>query len=483
MSFLENLRSIPKMRPMFNVGCLFDIATGSYFMGKEGEMILNGGCGHITSVAGPGNSFKSAIAMYLAMSIAEHYDGYECSVYDSENSQKYSRMKQIAKYFDKMSKIDFDDENLSMAEKKFRITSAAESLGDEYFEDLKAIVKAKEKAKKDIMIETPFLDKDGDYISIIQPTGSMIDSLSKFEISNLNEKMVEKNAIGDGAINTLYMKLGIAKKQLITQAINMGPKAGMYFMFVAHVGDEFNLEGPYAPTKHKLTHAKRGVKVTGTTKDFEFINDVIYEIFNVSILNNKERGTGVLYPQDEVDREEETTDLLLITIKPTRNKNGPSGISIDIIVSQREGLLAHLSQFHHCKVNEFGVIGNAVNYNMALYPDVKLSRTTVRKKIAEDSKLRRALEFTSQLLQIKQTWAPLAGDLMCDPETLYKDLKTMGYDMNILLSETRGEWLFNKDVKGAPFYLSTLDLLRIRVGDYTPAWYDDAVKRYAIKTV
>lgn len=481
MSFLDGMPTIPKIRPMFNVGCLFDIPTGEYIMGKDGEMILNGGIGHITSVAGPGNTFKSAISDFIDLAVVENYNGTELSIYDSENSRKYSRICKLSKRFERLSKIDHGDEELPEDQKIIRITQAKDILGDKYFDIVKNISKDKFKNADKCKKTTPFINSKGEYIKTIVPTIFMIDSLSKFGITNLNEKMVDKNSIGDSEINTLYMKLGIAKKQLIDQAMTMGPKAGLYFTFIAHVGDEINMDGPMAPVKPKLTHAQKGTKITGTTKDFEYINDVIFQIFNAKILNNKEYNTGVLYPVIPADREEGTTDLLIITLKPTRNKNGESGSVIEIIVSQREGLLPHLSQFHYIKTNEYGLEGNNINYALSLYPEVKLSRTTVRGKIDEDEKLRRALEFTSQILQMKQFWAPLPGDLMCDPETLYKDLKMMGYDMNVLLSETRGYWVFKEDEIGRPFYLSTLDLLRMRVGDYRPTWYDDAVKRYQIR--
>ena len=481
MSYLSSLPTIPKIRPMFNVGCLFDIVTGTYEKGANGEMILNGGQGHIVSVAGPGNSFKSVIANYFNMTIADRYSCYQYSIYDSENSLKYTRINTLARRYPNLSKVDHGSDDLQPGEVKIKITSAGEVMGDEYFEQIKGICNVKVKERAKLMIDTPFVNSQGKYIPIVRPTGVMIDSLSQLEISSLNEKMTDKNAIGDSGNNTLYMKQGIAKKQLINQSMNMGPTGGLYFTYVAHVGDEFELD-PYAPKKHKLTHAKKGSKVTGTTKAFEFINDVIYEIFSATMLNNKERGTGVLYPAADVDKEEDTTDLMLVTMKPTRNKSGPAGIPLEVIVSQREGLLPHLTQFHHCKTNEYGIVGNAINYALYLYPDVKLSRTTVREKIDNDSMLRRALEITSQLLQIKQSWAPLPNDLMCDPETLYTDIKAMGFNWEVLLGMTRNYWVFNEDEgKDGLYYLSTMDLLRMRVGDYTPAWYEQAVKIWAVR--
>lgn len=58
-------QSAPAIRPMFNVGCLFDIATGVYISGEHGEMILNGGVPHITGVSGRGETGKSLIIDYF----------------------------------------------------------------------------------------------------------------------------------------------------------------------------------------------------------------------------------------------------------------------------------------------------------------------------------------------------------------------------------------------------------------------------------
>ena len=60
MSFFTTLPSIPPIKPAFNVGAGFDIPTGQYHIGIHGESILNGGMSPIVSIAGPGNSFKSA---------------------------------------------------------------------------------------------------------------------------------------------------------------------------------------------------------------------------------------------------------------------------------------------------------------------------------------------------------------------------------------------------------------------------------------
>ena len=43
MSLGNFFKPAPNLRPMLNLGCLFDIPTGRYRRGKNGEHILNAG--------------------------------------------------------------------------------------------------------------------------------------------------------------------------------------------------------------------------------------------------------------------------------------------------------------------------------------------------------------------------------------------------------------------------------------------------------
>lgn len=472
MNFLEAMPTIPRIRPSFNQGCLFDIPTGTYHLGKRGNSILNSGMCGVTSAAGPGNSFKTAVSFYLNMVVAENIDCFQFNAYDTEGSMSYTRINAYAARFPKLSAIDHGSEILSPDDIKITITSLAEMLGDVYFEEIRKLVAAKQKLGTKIEIAVPFVNMRGEHLKIITPTGVLIDSISELKVSANEEKFIEKNAIGDSANNILYMRQGIAKKQLITQLPGLNAAGGIFFTMVAHIGDEFELDA-YAPKKHKLTHSKKGSKVTGATKAFDFINNALYEIFSATVLNNKERNTGVLYPLSDSDRLEDCIDLNLVVMKITRNKSGPSGVWIPLIISQREGLLPHLTCFHFIKENKkFGMTGNNMSYSLDIYPDVKLSRTTVRKKVDEDYMLCRALEITSEMLQIIQCWKTLPDGLMCSPADLYTDLITLGYDWNVLLN-TRSYWVpIDQESKEELNELTTMDLLRMRKGLYKPYWLD-----------
>jgi len=473
MGLFNRVPSIPAIKPMYNVGCLFDIPTGTYHQGARGESILNGGMGSLVSIAGPGNSFKSSIALYWQLTLAERLQPYKASIYDTENSLSYDRLTIFAnpKRFPKMASINHGDETLPIDDTKFIITSSAELMGDEYFNQIKEETKEIIKDKHPTMYTLPIRNSKLEHIKVRPPFNVTIDSLSELKVTAQETGIVDKNNIGDSGNNMLYMRQGIAKKQLITQLPNISSKTGFMFTMVAHVGDEFDLGGMFAPQKHKLTHSKRGSKITGTTKAFEFINNVLYEIFSSKVLHNKDRKTGVLYPLLDIDRVEGCIDLMLVTLKITRNKSGASGVELPIIISQREGLLPHLTQFHYIKEANWGISGNDRTYRLDLVPDVTLQRTTVRGIIDDNPNIKRALEIECEMLQIKELWSDLKPGLMCTPAELYDDLKTMGYDWDELLN-TRTYFVFMEHEEHELPLLSTLDLLRMRTGEYKPYWKD-----------
>lgn len=476
-SFFSGLTSIPPLRPTFNVGAGLDIPCGAYFVGENGESILSGGMPAIMSIQGPPNAFKSVVFQFVNMSVADRIEQFIASFYDAEGSMNYNRVNQLSKRFPNLRKIIHGDPTLPPDKIKFIITSSADELGDVYFDKINNYGKEriKNKIKK---LDTPFVDKLGKYISIFAPIGVFFDSLSKMEFTTHVENILDKNSLGESGNNIYYMKQGLTKKILIDRLPHLNSNCGMYFTLTAQLGDEFIMD-QYAPKKHDLTHSKRGSVTTGVTKGYKYINNIIYEIFSSDKFDNKPAKTGVQYPLIQSDRNEDCTDLMKLSIKVVRNKEGATGMPIEIIVSQREGVLPHLTNFHCIKEEDFGLSGNNTSYNLDLVPDVKLGRTTVRGIIDENPKIRRALEITHELLQIKSLWYELPDNLMCTPLELYNDLKAMGYNWDILLN-TRGWWCFKEsESKELPF-LSTLDLLKMRKESilsnnvlYKPFWLND----------
>jgi hypothetical protein len=148
-------------------------------------------------------------------------------------------------------------------------------------------------------------------------------------------------------------------------------------------------------------------------------------------------------------------------------------MALTLIVSQTEGVLPSLTEFHHIKENgRYGLEGSLQNYALALYPDAKLSRTTVRGKIDSDPLLREALNITSEMCQIGYMWHSFGNEYYITPKDMYEKLTAKGYDWKVLLN-TRGWWTYDNDKQEVPF-LSTMDLIRMTFNDDHP----DAYKPY-----
>ncbi|MFO5854938.1 hypothetical protein, partial [Klebsiella pneumoniae] len=94
-----------------------------------------------------------------------------------------------------------------------------------------------------------------------------------------------------------------------------------------------------------------------------------------------------------------------------------------VIISQTEGILPSLSEFHYCRENDWGIGGNNINYFVELCPDINVSRTTVRKKLMDNPALQRAVEIQSEMLQLIQFQRWNLGDYVVTPAELYADLK------------------------------------------------------------
>ena len=161
-----------------------------------------------------------------------------------------------------------------------------------------------------------------------------------------------------------------------------------------------------------------------------------------------------------------------VTLKLLRNKSGPSGYSLDILLSQRDGVLPSLTEFYFLKENDrFGIEGSDRSYWMTLFPEVKMGRTTLRENIDSNPLLRRAIKITADLLQIKQLYRNLPQ--IDDLNDFYNKLQDK-YGWDVLLN-TRDYWTFNQYEHEVPF-LSTLDLIEMYYDKYVPFWWKDSMK-------
>lgn len=455
----------PVIKNLINIGALMDIPTGYYLPGQYGESLLNGGLGSLTAIVGIGNNFKSTVLHYMMLSAASKIQvshPTSMTTYDTEMNIHEPHLRQFAQQFDVFRDLDV------LLDGTWTITDKSIYYANDWFEILKSYLKEKKKNEKTLKLASPFLDRDQkSLMQIYVPTFSQVDSFTEFETADV-AKMKDDHELGDSGARTIHMQQGLSKQRFLMEIPSICVPVNHYMLFTAQLGKESGMAGPHqgGPTK-KLQYLKNGDKIKGTTDKFTFMMSNCWNAYNATpLLNDKTRMPE--YPLNPEDDRKDNTDLNTVSMRQLRSKSGPTGITVDLVVTQSQGVLPSLTEFNFIRKNQYyGLSGGTTSYHLDLYPGTKLTRPTVRAKLDQDPLLRRAVQITAELLQI-QLYMRLDSATLCDPATLYKDLKEQGYDWDQLLS-TRGWWTLNNDKHPVP-YLSTMDLLNMRLKTYRPYW-------------
>lgn len=466
MNLLQNVFTpAPVTKVMINIGCLMDIPTGSYIKGLYGEHILNGGLGTLTGFVGMGNSFKSTLMHYSMLSAMSRI-GIESSsgTYDTEINIHETHLKVFVDRIPEFHGEDILDTG------RWVVTDKTVYTGDAWYDIFKEFMENKKDNASKISIKVPFpnREKTGN-LTMIQPTFNEVDSISEFVTKDVI-KMQDENSLGDKGANTVFMRQGLQKNRFLSEIPALAGGSSTYVLMVAQVGDKFEMD-PNNPKPNKLAHLKGDLKIKGVPEKFTFIMNNCWHCYGtVPLINQNTKAPE--YPRDGEDNLQGDTDLSVVRVRQLRSKSGPSGMAMEILVSQQEGVLPSLTEFHYIKESErWGLDGSLINYNLVFCPDIKLSRTTVRGKIDRHPELRRGLNIAAELLQINELWHHVKEDLKCTPKQLYDDLKALGYDWDTILT-TRGWWAPIGEFEDIKF-LSTMDLMLMRVGDYIPYWMEN----------
>lgn len=468
LSFGPAFPSAPEHRPMPNLGCLFDIPTGQYQIGKSGESILNGGMAHITGIGGRGNVGKSLVARFQNLTVLDRLSDSVSMLYDTEISAGMARTHQLAQRFDNLGGVDLKRTG------RFLLTAGDVMIGDKWYDEVRKYAENKQKAPdKEVKRTTPFLDDEGKPYKSYVPSNIEIDSLSQFTTSVV-EDMQDKNTIGSSGRNMEAIRGAGNKYQMLNEFPTLTASAGINMILTAHVDDNITLD-PYAPVIQKLAFLKSSLKFKRVPNNYFFLTNNLWYCYGTQPLRNPKLKTPE-FPRDSYDDNPDSTDLQEMTLQNLRGKYGPTGSPFHLLVSQTQGVLRGLSEFYYCKSFEastadtfrFGLQGHDKSYRLALCPDVNLQRTTVRSKIDSTPELQRGFEITSELAQMRHVAYDQYQELWCPPETLYADLVKQGYKWEDLL-QTRGYWVFEEQ-KHPKHFLSTMDLLRMRAGLYKPYW-------------
>lgn len=468
----------PFVKPAINVGGLMDIPTGKYVTGLRGENILNGGLAQTTGVAGPPNIGKTTLLHHMFLSAADRISSAklnretdaEGSTYCTESTTEEGRIYDLSQKYE-----NFKGRNILSEDPEegiWIVTSKSIYSGNKWFEANKDYLESRRKKAKILLRDSPFPDRDGKTLfKMLVPSFSQVDSFTEFETDDVL-KAQDKIELGDSKGNVLFARQGISKKRLLMALGPLAEASSHYYGLTAHVGfDIIQGQAPGTPPPPKKMQHLRGYdKIKSVTDEFLYLLGNAWMVNSGIVLHDGSSTRSAKYPKRPGMEFERDTDLNELNVTLLRGKKGLSGFNLRFIVSQMEGLLPSLTEFHYLREyqNNFGFEGNDRNYALDLLPDIKLSRTTVRMKLDENPVLRRAMNITAELAQMRQFWYHLSTDFVCTPKELYHDLQQQGYDWNQLLN-TRGWWTLDNDRHSIPF-LSTMDLLNMRVGKYRPYW-------------
>lgn len=465
----QNLTPTSPVKTMINVGALFDIPTGTYVEAADGSMVLLGGLTTFSGFVGSGNMFKSTIMRYMRLRAMARMKQSVGSTYDTENNIQEWQLQRQAILIPEFQGEDVIDNG------RWVVTDESKYSGTGWYENYKEFLKHKVKNFHKLTVTTPFWNraKTGK-LSIILPTFNEVDSLTRLQTDDV-VNMQDKNELGESGANTLHMRQGLAKQRILMQVPGLNAGASSFQTMTAHVGNQFDMQnagpGGMVPKK-QLTAMKTGEKIKGVTEQFLFNTLVCYQMFKVAICAE---DRFVTYPRDKNDNLKDDSDLNEVHVKVLRNKSGPSGMSHVVIVSQTEGVLSALTEFHHIRKGKdvngepYGLGGSLSNYFLTFYPECKLTKKTVRSKLNEDAKLRRAVNFTSEMYQMSYLWQTQERKYKVLPADLYAGIIEKGYDFDLLLM-TRGWWTHTDEEHPVP-RLSTLDLIRMHVDEWHPPWY------------
>lgn len=471
------------IKPSIPVGAGLDIINGEYYTGIHGEQILSGGFSYIYAFAAKGNAFKSTLTEWIIYTAMGRVGAETVGIfYDTEFNKKEPRMsilqrgvREVMRQLDKIGAYSLFKAG------RFVLTDKAAYSGNKFFDFIKDWLTEKRKDKKN-MFETPFVDRDGKSLfHMLMPTFTALDSLSEFDTDDV-ASVRDKSELGESEQNILNMRAGLVKSNLLTELPRVTVQATNYTVLVAQIGKNQDIgAGQHAQPRQQLKFLKASEAIKGATAKFSFATHDCWWCEVATPLWDKDRFP--LFPISGDKARQDDTDLMRIDMKALRSKGGPSGVTHSIIASQATGIQPELTEWYYLYERKnwgMDVSGSGGAFKaLDLYPDIKVTRNTVRAVIDGDALFRRALTFTTEMAQMEEHWSWVHyNDIFKSPKQVYEALSARGYDWNVLLN-TRGFFVLGGDKTHPQPYLSTMDLWNMVDGKYHPYWYDELVGKEA----
>lgn len=480
MGILSSIDSAAPIRVYYNVETMLDNFTGRYLEGCRGDYILNGGMSQGMVVSGRGNTIKTGTLLLIALRVLDRYPSSEGQLHDTEDSlMGIHRIEELAEGIapglveggvlwnvDRFSISDSSNEKVDSTTKWWKVISDA----------LRARIK---KNTKDDWVVTPFknptIEGKAVPIKVLKPFMGIVDSISKANL-DVVEGMEIKHTIDDKERNILAAREGLIKTRMIREMPRLAATGGAYWLMSAHMGDFVNMGNPMETVEKKLTFMRSAVKFKGFPEAGTLLTSVILYSNHQTPLQNKADRTPE-YPLKDGENAIKDPDLLELHMMTLRSKVGRTGLETGYVYSQSTGFNIPLSHFHAIRKNRFGISGKSgdVWYSLILYPEAKISRSTVRDKLDGDYRMIRALELTVSIMircsidhKFRELYMTEIGSL----EKLYEMIEASPVITWEEIYKTR-EWWSENDYNNPLRRLSTLDVINIAVGAYVPYWKQD----------
>lgn len=434
-----------------NTNSIFDVATGSYLPGiNENSFCLNGGLAPLTAVIGGEQTYKSSIAgSFLSRVLKIYKDSYGI-YYDSEyaipNEERVISMSDEIDGHEIGNRLVLKDKNNYDMDGIFNL--------------LRELSLERETHKKDLLVETPFLNpKTNKSYLMMVPCIVLIDSLSLMQsVKELD--MYNEHDISSKEQNMLSMNDGKLKSQFVKQLPLLSHKGSIHIILTAHITNKVQLS-MFDKSKKDLQFMKHNDTTRGTGKQFRALVNTLLETRSLKVLQDSNKGPK--YPFGNSSN----VELSEIDAVMCRNKNNESGGIVPLISSQKFGIQADLGYYHYLthKLNtNSGLDYNSRNSRSLLKPDVTMMRTNVREKLNNDYELARSIEILGQICYIKNWWnIRYTPEFQNLNELTMEDLCTKLIENKKLpISEilnSRGYWTYDKTDKRK--YLSIIDIISL----------------------
>lgn len=450
MALIDKFKEEVNFIPHLNTGVtIFDLATGKFVPGMNNKWILNGGL-HCTSVTGGRvQTYKSTTAGSFLAGILNIYKGSEAFVYETEfNVPGPERYDEFVPMWEEpvANRISFHN--------------GSQYTFDEFFDKkITEICKEKEKNKADYQVESPFININTlKPYKIWVPTIILTDSWSMGAINSVNEKYEESKSVDSSEMNTIFLKEGMVKTRVNRAIPNLAAKYGIYFICTAHIDEHISLNAREHPSK-ELQYMKQGQRFKNVGGCFEFLTSTLLQTINATALIDSTK-TGNQYPS--INGSGPINEVNEVNSMVVKCKNNAAGLSLPLIISQYQGILNEVTNFHYLrKFGDYGLMEKkSRSPHLQIYPKTQISRTTIRKIMGEDYALRRSLELTTQLCFIQNHWftAKLPESINIPITKFAEKLNSLDKPLIDGILNSTGQWTFDK---GGREYMSVFDIARL----------------------